>query len=51
MKTLMGCSISSSKREVYGNTIESHEEKNISNKQSILKTKATREIRTNKTQS
>ena len=47
----MGCSKSSSKREVYSNSISSQETRKISNKQSNLTPKATRERRTNKTQS
>ena len=44
----MGCSKSSSKREVYGNTILPQETRNISNKQPNLTPKAIRERRTNK---
>ena len=47
----MGCSKSSSKREVYSNTILPKEIRKISNKQSNLTPKGTRERRTNKTQS
>ena len=47
----MGCSISSSKREVYSYTSLPQETANISNKQSNLTPKGTRERRTNKTQS
>ena len=47
----MGCSKSSSKREVYSNTILPQETRKISNKQSNLTIKVTRERRTNKTQS
>ena len=47
----MGCSKSSSKREVYSNTILPQERRKISNKQSNLTPKGTRERRTNKTQS
>ena len=47
----MGCSKSCSKREVYTNTILPQETRKISNKQSNLTTKGTRERRTNKTQS
>ena len=39
----MGCSKSSSKREVYSNTILRQETRNISNKQPNLKPKANRE--------
>ena len=46
----MGCSKSSSKREVYRSTSLSQETRKISSKQSNLTPKATRE-RTNKTQS
>ena len=42
----MGCSRSSSKREVYGNTILPQKKRNISNKQPNLTTKAIRERRT-----
>ena len=45
----MGCSKSSSKREVYSNTILPQETRKISNKQPDLTPKATRERRTNKT--
>ena len=44
----MGCSKSSSKREVYSNTILPQETRNISNKQPNLIPKATRERRTKK---
>ena len=47
----MVCSKSSSKREVYSNIILPQETTNISNKQSNLIPKGTRERRTNKTQS
>ena len=46
----MGCSKSSSKREVYSNTILPQETRKTSNKQSNLTPKGTRERRTNKTQ-
>ena len=46
----MGCSKSSSKGEVYNNTIPLQETIKISNKQSNLTTKGTRERRTNKPQ-
>ena len=42
----MGCSKSSSKREVYSNTILPQEIKNSSNKQPNLTPKAIRETRT-----
>ena len=42
----MGCSKSSSKREVYSNTILPQETRNISNKQPTLTPKAIRERRT-----
>ena len=42
----MGCSKSSSKREVYSNTILPQETRNISNKQPMLIPKAIRERRT-----
>ena len=42
----MGCTKSSSKKEVYNNTILPQETRNISNKQPKLTTKAIREIRT-----
>ena len=42
----MGCSKSSSKREVYSNTILLQETRNISNKQPIFTPKAIRERRT-----
>ena len=45
----MGCSKSSSKREVYSNTSLHQETGNISNKQSNLAPKAIRERRTKKT--
>ena len=45
----MGCSKSSSKREVYSNTILPQETRNISNKQPNITPKGTRERRTNKT--
>ena len=44
----MGCSKSSSKREVYNNTILPQETRKISNKQPILTPKATGERRTTK---
>ena len=44
----MGCSKSSSKREVYNNTILPQEKRNISNKQPNLTHKAIRERRTKK---
>ena len=44
----MGCRKSSSKREVYSNTILPQETRNISNKQSNLTPKANRERRTKK---
>ena len=47
----MGCSKSSSKREVYSNKIFPQETREISNKQPKLTPKATRERRMNKTQS
>ena len=47
----MGCSKSSSKREVYHYTSLLQETRKISNKQSDLTPKGTRERRTNKTQS
>ena len=46
-----GVQQSSSKREFYSNTILPQETRNISHKQSNLTLKATRERRTNKTQS
>ena len=46
----MGCSKSSSKREVDSNTILPQERRNISNKQLNLTPKAIRERRTKKTQ-
>ena len=42
----MGHSKSSSKREVYSNSISPQETRKVSNKQSNLKPKATRERRT-----
>ena len=45
----MGCSKSSSKREVYNNTMLPLETRNISNKQPNLTPKAIRERRTKKT--
>ena len=42
----MGCSKSSSKREIYSNTILPQETRNISNKQPNLTPKAIRETRT-----
>ena len=45
----MGCSKSSSKRDVYSNTILPQETRKVSNKQRNLTPKATREGRTNKT--
>ena len=47
----MACSKSSSKREVYSNTILSQETRNISNKQLYLTPKAIRERRTKNPQS
>ena len=47
----MGCSKSSSKREVYSYTSPSQETRNISNKQPNLIPKAIRERRTKKLQS
>ena len=47
----MGHSKSSSKREVYSNSISLQEIRKISNKQSNLTPKVTRERRTKKTQS
>ena len=47
----MGCSKSSSKREIQSNTSLPQETRKISNKQSNLTPKGTRERRTNKTQS
>ena len=44
----MGCSKSSSKREVYSNTILPQETRNISNKKPNLKPKAIRERQTEK---
>ena len=46
----MECSKSSFKREVYSNTSLPHERRKISNKQSNLTPKGTRERRRNKTQ-
>ena len=46
----MGCSKSSSKRDVYSNTVFPQETRKVSNKQPSLIPKAMRE-RTNKTQS
>ena len=45
----MGCSKSSSNREVYSNKILAQEARKISNKQSNLTPKGTRERRTSKT--
>ena len=45
----MGCSKSSSKREVYSNTLLPQETRNIPNKQPNLTPKAIRERRTKKT--
>ena len=47
----MGCSKSSSKREVYSNTSLPQETRKVSNKQLNCTPKATRERRANKTQS
>ena len=47
----MGCIKSSSKRDVYSNTILAQETRDTSNKQPNFTPKATRERRTNKTQS
>ena len=47
----MGHSKSSSKKEVYSNSISQQETRKISNKQSNVILKATRERRANKTQS
>ena len=44
----MGCSKSSSKRDVYSNIVLSQETRNISNKQPNLTPKAIRERRTKK---
>ena len=44
----MGCSKSSSKREVYRNTISAQETRNISNKQANVTPKAIRERRRKK---
>ena len=46
----MGCSKSSSKRQVYSSTIVPQETRNISNKQPNLTSKAIREKRTKKPQ-
>ena len=46
----MGCSKSSSKREVYSTTVLPQETRKILSKQSNLTSKGTRERRTNKTQ-
>ena len=46
----MGCSKSSSKREVYSNTNLPQETRKISNKQPNITPKGTRKRRTNKTQ-
>ena len=46
----MGCSKSSSKREVYSYTSLPQETRKISNKEPILTPKVTKETRTNKTQ-
>ena len=46
-----GCSKSSSKREVYSNTSLAQQIRKISDKQSNITPKGTRERRTNKTQS
>ena len=46
MKKPMGCSKSSSRREVYSNTILPQETRKISNKQHILTPKAITERRT-----
>ena len=46
----MGCSKSSSKREVYSNSISPQESRKISNKQSNSTPKTTRERRRKKTQ-
>ena len=46
----MGCSKSSTKREVYSNTIILQETRNLSNKQPNLTPKAIREQRTKKHQ-
>ena len=47
----MGCSKSSSKRDVYSNIILPQETRKLSNKWSKLTPKGTRDRRTNKTQS
>ena len=47
----MGCNKSSSKREVYSNSISPQETRKVSNKQSHPTLKTTRERRTKKTQS
>ena len=47
----MGCTKSSTKMEVYSSTILPQETRKISNKQSKLTPKGTRERRTSKTQS
>ena len=47
----MGCSKSNSKREFYSNSISPQETRKILNKQSNTTPKATRERRTQKTQS
>ena len=47
----MRCSKSSSKREIYSNSISPQEKRKISNKQSNLTLKAIRERRTKKPQS
>ena len=47
----MGCSKSSSKKDVFSNTILPQETRNISNKQPNLTPKAIRERRTTKPQS
>ena len=46
----MGCSKGSSMREVYSNSISPQETRKISNKQSNLTPKASRERQTKKTQ-
>ena len=46
----MGCSKCSSNREVYSNSISPQETRKISNKQSKLTPKATRETRTKNTE-
>ena len=50
-KKPMGCSKSSSKREVYSNTMLPQETRKISKEQSNVTPKGTRETRTNKTKS